>query len=703
MEKQKTGRMTVPAVLMSLRHQTPMLMMANPNYFGNLQGKSLPKAIYPLQGSVYYESLGCLGLQPQFDVLKAVLYIYQNSGYSGSLCSAGSQEYVRFYLSYDDGVSWEDQGLTSLNVHDVPHEGRLEYAVEMPVKLKKRTCKTPNVVLARAILSWNVAPPANTPHYVPVWGNTVNAHILVKPRRVWFLEDVIDKTLLPELKSLVDLQLPIPIQPMSIDFKALEHSYQAFKVEPHRFAFPLMQATLQQPAALSTTQLAADGLFKQFSFDIAEVIAQIVKTDGNTSYEELNCIGLQPRATLDHLVGVLRVKKPQGYSGGLCTHGSQEFVRFYLDFGAGWQDMGLSSVQVHDINQLPKDGLNYAVFLPVDLSKHRKPCQKGPVYAKMRAILSWSSPPPANTPDFKPVWGNTENTTVMLAPGKVNDGTTPAPIITAVCGQSITDIHPVNGTLTNGAFSNAPFANSLWISGHIGNAPDASSGVAKLKYRMLVSADGLHFNPVANAFSISIEQLSSGSWSFPPAVAQTPATDGWLEYQEDLIAPVQTFVNLDILGVIHTAGDASLYRWVQIEVADPLSGVIYTSNVVKVRIDNTAPTATITMDQGACTDIHVGDTITGTYTASDDFFGGVSIGVLGGSGGSGIFTKTLTTSTSVGESGTWSLATTGMSTCGYVMQLTASDRALIGYASGTSYFTSVGHYFQPTALGFCLR
>lgn len=184
---------------------------------------------------------------------------------------------------------------------------------------------------------------------------------------------------------------------------------------------------------------------------------------------------------------------------------------------------------------------------------------------------------------------------------------------------------------------------------------------------------------------------------------QAPAADGWLDYQEDLIAPLQTFVNLDILGVIHTAGDSSPYRWIQIEVVDTLSSTIYASNVVKVRIDNDAPTASISMDQGACTDIKVGDTITGSYAASDDFFGSVGISVLGGSGGSGVFTKTPTSASPTGESGTWSLATAGMSTCGYVIQLTAADRALIGYASGTSYFTSVGHIYQPSALGFCLR
>jgi len=702
MQKQTFKRQNISAELSKLRSNFQTLIAGNANYFGHLSGAALPKVVQKIQGNTHYESLGCLGLQPQFNLLKAVVYINQDSGYAGSLCSAGSHEYVRFYLSFDDGVSWVDQGLTSLNVHDVKHDGRLEYAVEMPVDIKRYSCKKPNQLLARAILSWGVAPPVNTPHYTPVWGNVVNAHILAQSAQHLLLKDLIDVSILKEVSALVDLDLKVPTTVLPVNYVALEKSYSEAQLAPHRLAYPLVQTLLAQPAKLSALQAQLKQSFGPLKFDWPKVIDSIASTDGNIDFEELNCIGLQPKATLDHLVGVLKIKKSQGYAGGLCTKGSQEYVRFYLDFGTGWQDMGLTSVQVHDIASMPKDGFNYAVFLPVDLSQYRKPCKQGPVYAKMRAILSWSSPPPANTPDYQPVWGNAENTTVMLTPGMVDQGGKPAPIITAVCGQSITDIHPVSGTLTNAAFSDAPFGNSLWISGHIGNAPDASSGVSKLKYRLNYSTDGVTFKPVANAFKLALEQLSSGTWTFPAPVTQTPLADGYIEYQEDLIAPVQTFVNLDILGVLHTVGDSSPYRWLQVEVVDALNpAVSYLSNTIKVRVDNTAPTASITMDQGPCSDIKVGDAITGSYSASDDFLGGVSIAILGNPGG--VLSKTPAVSTSSNESGTWRLETTGMTKCGYVVQLTCSDRALIGYASGTAYYTGGGHQFQPAAIGFCLR
>ncbi len=702
MTKKTFVRQVVPADMIKHRNNFTKLIVANPNYFGNLQGANIPAPKFPIQGNTYYENLGCLGLQPQFDLLKAVLYINQDNGYSGGLCSPGSQEYVRFYLSFDNGVTWQDQGITSIAVHDVKHDGRLEYAVEMPINPHKLPCRKPNQILARAILSWNVPPPANTPNYVPVWGNHVDAFVLVRPASRINLKDLLTSSTVQELGAVIDLEQTIELKQEPVTPAALIAHYQKANVELHRAVFPFANTLLEKPAMLSALQASPLLASNELKVDLSKVIDAILNTDGNIDYEELNCIGLQPRASFDHLVGVLKVKKPQGYSGTLCTKGSLEYIRFYMDFGFGWQDMGLSSVRVHDINKLPKTGLDYAVFLPVDLAKYRKPCQSGPVLAKMRAILSWNVAPPPNTPFYKPVWGNAEETIVMLAPGAEISGNTPAPVITAVCGQSIADINPATGLLNNGGFHDAPFGNSLWVSGHIGNAPDFSSGVAKLKYRLLFSTNGINFNPVTTAFNISREQLAGGTWSFPPPVALTPPADGYIEYQEDLVAPVQIFVNLDILGVLHTVGDASPYRWLQVEVKDPVNpAVTYPSNIVKVRIDNTAPTASITMDQGPCTDIKIGDTITGTYSTADDHFGSVSIAVLGGSGS--VVKTPLVGPTPTGESGTWSLSTMGMTPCGYVIQLTSVDRTLIGYASGTAYYTSVGYYYQPTAIGFCLK
>ena len=73
----------------------------------------------------------------------------------------------------------------------------------------------------------------------------------------------------------------------------------------------------------------------------------IVEQSFETSYEELTCVSYSPK--LDRLEATFIVKRPYGYSGDLCTNGSNEYVRFYVDYGAGWQDVGPASVNVHDI------------------------------------------------------------------------------------------------------------------------------------------------------------------------------------------------------------------------------------------------------------------------------------------------------------------------------------------------------------------
>ena len=106
------------------------------------------------------------------------------------------------------------------------------------------------------------------------------------------------------------------------------------------------------------------GNFPDAGFDPVEVIS------GNTSFEEVTCIGyFQP---LNLLQATVAVKLPTGYYGPLCQQGSEEYIRFYVNYGdaAGWQDLGLSAFNVHDIpnaDDCLKDSekpLYYAVTRP---------------------------------------------------------------------------------------------------------------------------------------------------------------------------------------------------------------------------------------------------------------------------------------------------------------------------------------------------
>src|SRR5262249_36729724 len=144
--------------------------------------------------------------------------------------------------------------------------------------------------------------------------------------------------------------------------KLLGH-YASKGVPGHRALFPELHALTKKHGAAHalTTELVAAA-----KLDIPTMVAALATTSGDTTFEELSAVGLDPN--LDLLVGVVNVKLKNGYSGGLCTAGSREYVAFWVDWGSGgWEYAGTSSVEVHDITALPQGGLRYAVYLPIDL------------------------------------------------------------------------------------------------------------------------------------------------------------------------------------------------------------------------------------------------------------------------------------------------------------------------------------------------
>jgi hypothetical protein len=123
-----------------------------------------------------------------------------------------------------------------------------------------------------------------------------------------------------------------------------------------------------------------------------------LKYDSN--FEEIGCVGYHP--VLSELSATIKIKRSSGYSGGLCSNGSIEYVRFFLDYGSGWQDMGVSSVNVHDLadskdcSGLIEKPISYTLRLRID-PKHLS-C-KVPNLPKVKAILSWNNTPPAGNPN----------------------------------------------------------------------------------------------------------------------------------------------------------------------------------------------------------------------------------------------------------------------------------------------------------------
>jgi hypothetical protein len=444
------------------------LILSNPNYFGNIRVSPF-KPVLNIQSNTTYEELGCVGFQPQFNRLEAIVYIKQPTGYGGDICSKGTPEYVRFFISCNNGADWQDLGLTSFTAYNIS-EGtvgakRLEYAVTLRINPSQKFCFVDNLCLVRAILSWNAPPPPDHPNFTPVWGNVHNTHIQIDPLKLIFIGDLFKETkikLPPNFDSVLDLTQPVPVaKPKTLVAMELQELYQDKGVEPHRFALTDLQKLLNQPALTESLMATGfKGVLPGIEIDWPNIIGKLSPVDGNTRYEELECIGLNPNQ--DTLVGIIRVKLPSGYSGSPCTAGSREYVTFWADFdnnGTFETCLGTTSVNVYDIHNFPKEGLEYAVFLPVDLNEHRQPCNKGPKVVKIRAILSWQVPPPCGNPNYVPVWGNREETLIHIKPGKKVPPGMQVPLLSAA-GRVPESMIDNNGFATGTTFTGLSLADS---------------------------------------------------------------------------------------------------------------------------------------------------------------------------------------------------------------------------------------------------
>jgi hypothetical protein len=318
------------------------------------------------------------------------------------------------------------------------------------------------------------------------------------------------------------------------------------------------------------------------------------------------------------------------------------------------------------------------------------------------------------------VWGNRLETLIHIKPGPIVKPGTHFPIIQTVGSMDVGDIDPISG-LANGlavlagfTAQDSPFGGVAIVTGHIGNAPDISSGATKLKYRVEVSDDGgLSWQRVTNSFTLKRDQLLNGIWSDLPDVTQSVDADDWYEYQEDLTdgpGNAMIFPVGNVLARWNTGGLSGVWK-LRIRAKDPaVPGPVWTSNVVTVKLDNKAPDAAITITSGGgpCADFTIGDLISGTYSATDLHFSRLRLSVAPALGGSFTNPAPLPPGPTMplnrtyaggvpttGEAGNWSLDTTGMPRCGYVVYLHVWDRTI-----RNSGF--IGHY-ASAVVGLCLR
>lgn len=671
------------------------------NYFGTIPDSKLKAKAAP-SGNTTFEELMCVGYQPQLKRLDAVVNIKQGSGYSGGPCTAGSQEYVKFFVSTDGGTTWSEKGVVSFPVWDVATPKPLEFDATLFVDLEEECCKEENLVLVRAILSWEVPP--GGPDDSVVWGNTLDATIQVEPIQHGSLLELLGcleiKIPVEEVATLVNPGAPVEFA-ISKQLTPLElhEAYKGTKVPQHRYLLSHLQSVLANPAALTET-LAQPGfkLFPGVEVDLSKLIGLITDPQGDETYEQIGCVGLNENTA--ELAATIDVKLSSGYSGPLCTAGSQEYVAFWVDWedGAGLQYVGTTSVNVHDISSIPKDGLKFSAALPLpQLLIHRQPCEDGPKTALVRAVLSWATPPSTTDPFAVPVWGGHAQTRILIPPGEPVTGG--GPLLESIGSMALIDIDNLTGLASGqsvvgfSAFE-SPFGGMVNFAGYVINPGNDLPGGPGYQYRLLTSPDSVNYTPVTTPFTATTMQLPSGIQTNIP---QTPDPNGWVPYLANFSSgpPFLTVVG-NILGYWQSAGDSR--AWIKMEARDGLNNPLGSTPPKLIQLDNTAPTSTISITSGggSCGDFKVGDTIIGSYSSSDNealAVPGVGFSIEPGGGGVFSYTPSLTTPTF--QDGTWHLDTHGMSPCGYVVRLDGSDRTIVN--SGF-----VG-WDGPAFTGFCLK
>ena len=748
-----------------------MLVLANPNHFGNMPNLGFPE-IKAMTENTTYEELTCLGLHPQGEKLQAVVNIKKHFGYAGS-CPDGSVEYVRFFVKRASG--WHDLGLATFTSRDLPPGSPLpvSYSVEMDMAEARRYCTTENVLKVRAILSWNQEPPAGDETWTPPWGNVRDSRVQIAPRepfKVSINELIGDKLIAidPSILGAFDLTetiKPLPPPPPKT-YSALKEKYKGQDVPGHRFGFSAVQRLLKQP--LSATKLAtvtapvpagkkdkkaeaapplAATLFKDPDLavitDLGSWIGDLVKTKGNTTFEELECAGYNPETRT--LSAVIQVKKNNGYSGDLCDPGSTEYVGFWVFYSGAWHSLGTAQVQVHDLAEATDKAVRYAVYRGANLPEHVCEEIQG---LPLRAILSWENPP--LTPDDDPVWGNVVDTHVQPIITDVPIGDQRVRLmrvnrvtITKINGSGFAGYSDIAGDCDNG--NDSPFGGSVLIEGDFTVKSDSYfdpvtgdilPGQHPPAYQVFVHKVGDPAAPtqLTNSFNIAVFPVNP-----PPLVPAVTVTqsiqpiggDQYYLYREGVIQAV----NPRMLAVWEASGlaegqydiEVKGFVWngvTYVPMATPsqtkrvyiyngyphteidINGDPFTINRPQVSLRITSVTHLDGTSDPAedCGDVTVGDVLHGNYQVTDHFFSSLGLGLVEITVGgipqplNAVVPSGPTAYPAAGTGGTggtWTLNTAGMTPCGYTIVLSAWDRALVGGSC-------LGHYNQ-IGVGFCLR
>lgn len=612
------------------------LLSGNPNYFGSL-GKKAGAVVKAIAYNTGYEEITSIGYNPATQIIEATIHVKRNYGFSGNLCTAGSYNYVRFYLDYGSG--WIDQGYAGINNHDIPtdkdctkkDEKPLSYVVSMQINPKKNFCEKAVIPKARAILAWSVIPPANMPDYIPAWGNAFDCAIQIAPRIKYkfidaelnigkILQLAIDNPMLsiaqaaetvPDGKNfLQEASSSVLVKDHNISELISLYKNEKLAVSPGRFGLKAIKEIQYNPDISFASQQIEYLKKIGFKWDIA--VKEILQTSANTSYEELTDVGLDYNK--EQFVASVHVKKSAGYSGNLCNAGSYEYVAFWADWNNNceWEYLGTASVNVHDLGTIPKDGLCYSATLPYNFQHRRKKCSN-PNVVKVRAVLSWNIPPSTTNPNSLKTWGNLLDRYVQVKPGAEIPVGTVNPFIYILGGIPEDKVSNFSGLTTLGATfalnavpveTGAPFAGIVVIQG-----PSFPGYKYRIKVTNLATS-------ASHYLTDALWLVGYGPSIFPPhnSVVKYKTINPTLDYYDYQNRGIDFDENVD--NVLARWEPGTNDKW-QIDL--DIQGIPGVFTKV-IQMDNTKPVALLNIDNnGDCTHYKLGDTITGHFTATDDY------------------------------------------------------------------------------------
>jgi hypothetical protein len=679
-------------------------------------------------GSTVWEELTCVGYNPQTVTLEAVVAIKQSTGYSGGLCSAGSKEFVRFFIDY--GAGFQDVGYTSFDAHDIPGAGLhpIDYSVRLPLPDTghRRCCQHAVIPTVRAVLSWGT-PPSTDPNVLNTFGNRMDVHVQLAPSP-FSLQCLIESGALNKDFSILetldlDQSLVKTSAAVSTSIVEMAPAYREAKVADHRLLAPALYGLVGKPSAAATPLSASTvSELAKLKIDVNAALTALTSTSADTTYEQITCVGLEPAA--DTLGAVIQIKRPLGYSGDLCHAGSKEYVAFWADWnndGTFDEYLGTATVDVHDLGAVPMDGVRYSVALiSSSFVQHLRACA-APNVIRIRAVLSWAVPPSTTDPNALEFWGNRVDALVQIRPGIAVTGTELTDLIYRVGGVALPDISSTThlaypSTVLTGscgaAVMDRPWGGTVSVQGRIYNTGAPGSVRFRVRYKKHAALDvDANWTPVTFLQSF----VFMHPFLLPPEVYdnQIAGTEpgcgsGWFDYREEPLALPPVYERDNRLADWATGtleGEYDLRVEYRRTIDAP--GTFHISQVVTIVLHNHQMSASmiatptidfskdldLVIDGGDCHSYAKGGSIQGHLRAQDAYFWTWSFDLEPSAHTHGAApTPNCRTYTALSDFGDanlpWSLDTTPMDKCGYTLTLRGYDRTILNSVGGSVHAAS---------------